>query len=153
MFPFNFIRFSKRPPGKKPPPKNKVDLYWDAENGQLVVQDDEGNQTPLGSGTAESLSISGTISPNMNGVLYPVGQLNGKTAWASNGQPFPYPLVGVEDGVYLFSESSNQYVIQSIVSGVTTGVWISSDYPSRPDAVTSWSPDGGETGTPSVVLV
>lgn len=47
MFPLNFLRMFKRPPGKKPPPKNFVDLFWDADNARLVVQFDDGTTAPV----------------------------------------------------------------------------------------------------------
>lgn len=49
MSPFSYIRLSLRPPEKKPPPKNFVDVYFDPEQGVLVAEDDQGTRTPIGS--------------------------------------------------------------------------------------------------------
>lgn len=47
MTPISYLRFNKRPPDKKPPPQNRLDVFWDEENSRLVAQLDDGTIIPV----------------------------------------------------------------------------------------------------------
>jgi hypothetical protein len=56
--PYNYLRFNKRPPGKKPPPRSEIDLRYDADRDGFVFEDDQGVETPIGGTTIEADTIS-----------------------------------------------------------------------------------------------
>ena len=140
-----FVRFDATPPQKAPPPADAIDLAWESESESLKVVKPDGTTSTIGGD--HSITVSGTISPDINVTLYPVGEINGKTAWSSTGEPFSYP-VSSGSGVFLYSESDAHYALTSVTDGSQTALWISGNYPSRPDAAIGWAPDGVETGTP-----
>ena len=141
-----FVRFDTTPPQKAPPPADAIDLTWDSETGSLQIVKPDGGTTPI-SGAEHTITVSGTISPNMNVTLYPVGEIDGKTAWASTGRPYSNFLDAVT-GVFLYSEEGFYYVLAKINNSTAEGLWVSTNYPSRPDAITGWLPNDAETGTP-----
>ena len=60
----NFLRFRQRPPGKTPPPNNRVDVFHDPEAGKLVARDSQGNPVLFDSaaGGATWGAITGTLA-------------------------------------------------------------------------------------------
>ena len=46
--PYNYLRFNKRPPGKKPPPRSEIDLRYDADRDGFVFENANGVETPVG---------------------------------------------------------------------------------------------------------
>jgi len=38
---FNFLRFRQRPPGKTPPPNDRVDVFYDAAAGKIAARDSQ----------------------------------------------------------------------------------------------------------------
>lgn len=60
----NFLRFRQRPPGKTPPPNNRVDVFHDAETGKLVARDSQGNPVLFDSaaGGATWGAITGSLA-------------------------------------------------------------------------------------------
>jgi hypothetical protein len=51
----SYLRFSKRPPGKKPPPMSEVDVFWDATSNKLIAQFDDSTTVPISGATIESV--------------------------------------------------------------------------------------------------
>ena len=96
------------------------------------------------------MTISGTITPDMNVALQYAGMINGHPSWSSNGDIFPYGqgIDALVDGIYIFAESS--WTITRIHNGTYNGIWISDDFPAFPNDADGWSADGIETGTPEV---
>jgi hypothetical protein len=95
------------------------------------------------------MTISGTLSPDMNGALYYVNHVNGKPFYSSTGEP--YSTTGADfsdiaDGIYLYS--CRELVRK--VAGEVDGVWISNTPGATPDLSTDWGADGSETGTITV---
>jgi hypothetical protein len=41
MLIFNFLRFRQRPPGKTPPPNDRVDVFYDAATGKITARDSQ----------------------------------------------------------------------------------------------------------------
>lgn len=143
---YEFLRLRKVT-SPEVPPSGFVDLVYDASTGFVSVREADGSVVrQSGEGV---IVVSGTTSPNMDGVLYPVGQLGGKTAWSSTGEPFS--VASAPDGIFLYAQETN-FVLLIKSGGTSVGSWISSDAPSRPDIATGWLPDGAETGTPTITF-
>lgn len=74
MFPLNFLRFNKRPPGKRPPPRNFIDLFWSYANSRLEAMFEDGTTLPVsGEGNASfsnSTSTDGDETPGSGGAAW-----------------------------------------------------------------------------------
>jgi hypothetical protein len=74
----NFLRFRQRPPGKTPPPNNRVDVFHDAETGKLVARDSQGN--PVLFDSAAGGATWGVITGTLASQADLQGALNAKAA-------------------------------------------------------------------------
>jgi len=74
----NFLRFRQRPPGKTPPPNNRVDVFHDAETGKLVARDSQGN--PVMFDSAAGGATWGAITGSLASQADLQGALNAKAA-------------------------------------------------------------------------
>lgn len=109
MFNFSYLRFSKRPPGKKPPPKSEIDVYWDAETDRLVAQADDGTATPIG----------GSTIPEIDGLQ---DALDGKqplrAALTAYGVEAPAPVVGVDDAIDLSDSAAEFFEVSTALPSI-----------------------------------
>jgi len=96
--------------------------------------------------TVTTMTISGTVDPDMNGVYYPAGVLNEKTVYTLDGVAYSTNVARIES-------NNIQWVLESVdFFGDSNGIWTSNDspHPTTPATATTWTPNESEEGTPVI---
>lgn len=87
----SYLRFSKRPPGKKPPPMNEVDVFWDAAGNKLIAQFDDSTTVPISGATIESVEgLEGALDDLQSGID---GKQPLKASLTAYGEEIEVPVV------------------------------------------------------------
>ena len=62
--PISYLRFDKTPQAKSPPPEDRVDVFWDAEQGSFVTETPDGGKNTFGGETTETIldKLQGTTA-------------------------------------------------------------------------------------------
>lgn len=92
------------------------------------------------------LLLAGSTSPDFNGRLYAAGWVNGRRAYASDGQPFDATIAATA-GVFCYWVMTAWYVAK-FADSAQVGLWVG-DNSATPD-LCAWTADDAETGALTV---